>query len=71
MFGFSEEALKKLNKDELISIIQEQYAKHERYEEHMKNLVAEVRKLTSNFVKLKSELTISKNISTVLSRRLV
>ena len=71
MFGFSEEALKKLNKDELISIIQEQYAKHERHEEHMKNLVAEVRKLTSNFVKLKSELTISKNITTVLSRRLV
>ena len=42
MFGFSEEALKKLNKDELISIIQEQYAKHERHGEHMKNLVAEV-----------------------------
>ena len=67
----SEEALKKLNKDELIAIIQEQDVKHERHEEHMENLVAEVRKLTSSFAKLESELAISKNITTVLSGRLV
>ena len=67
----SEEALKKLNKDELIAIIQEQDVKHERQEEHMENLVAEVRKLTSSFAKLESESAISKNIATVLSGRLV
>ena len=71
MPGFSEEALKKLNKDELIAIIQEQDVKHERHEEHMENLVAEVRKLISSFAKLESELAISKNITTVLSGRLV
>ena len=37
----------------------------------MANLVAEVRKLTSRFAKRKSELAISKNITTVLSGRLV
>ena len=51
MSGLSEEALRKLNKDELIIIIQEQYVQHERHEERMKNLFAEVRKLTSSFAK--------------------
>ena len=37
----------------------------------MENRVAEVRKLTSSFGKLKSELAISKNVTTVLSGRLV
>ena len=45
MSRFSEEALRKLNKDELIVIIQEQDVKHERHEEHIENLVAEVREL--------------------------
>ena len=58
MSGFSGEALRKLNKDKSIAIIQEQH-------------VAEVRKLTFSFTKFKSELTISKNITTVLSGRLV
>ena len=35
------------------------------------NLVAEVRKLTSNFAKFEFESAISKNITTVLSERLV
>ena len=68
---FSAEALRKLNKDELIAIIQEQDVKLEKNGEHMENLVAEVRKLTSSFAKLTSELAISKNITTVLSGRLV
>ena len=71
MPGFSAEALRKLNKDELIAIIQEQDVKLEKNGEHMENLVAEVRKLTSSFAKLTSELAISKNITTVLSGRLV
>ena len=71
MPGFSEEALRKLNKDRFIAIIQEQDVKHERHEEHMENLVAEIRKLTSSFAKLESELAISKNITTALSGRLV
>ena len=71
MSGFSEEALRKLNKDELITFIQEQGVKHERHEEHIENLVVEVRKLTSSFAKLESELAISKNITTVLLGRLV
>ena len=37
----------------------------------MENLVAEVRKLTSSLAKLESELAVSKNITTVLSGRLV
>ena len=37
----------------------------------MENLVVEVRKLTSNFTKFESELAISKNITCVLSERLV
>ena len=67
MSGFFKEALKKLNKDELIAIIQGQDVQHERHEEHMENLVVEVRKLSSSLAKLKSELAISKNITTVLS----
>ena len=59
MSGFSEEALRTLNKDELIAIIQEQAVMHERHEEHMENLFAEVRKITSSFGKLKSVLAIS------------
>ena len=55
----------------MIAIIQEQDVKHERHEEHMENLVAEIRKLTFSFAKLESELAISKNITTVLSGRLV
>ena len=70
MSGFSEEALRKLNKDELITFIQEQGVKHEIHEEHIENLVVEVRKLTSSFAKLESELAISKNITTVLLGRL-
>ena len=64
MSKFSEEALRKLKKGELITIIQEQDVKHERHEEHIEDLVAEVRKLTSIFAKLNSELVISKNITT-------
>ena len=71
MSKFSDEALRKLKKGELITIIQEQDVKHERHEEHIENLVAEVRKLTSIFAKLNSELVISKNITTFLSKRLV
>ena len=70
MFGFSEEALRKLNKDGSIAIIQEQDVKHERHVGHTENLVAEVRELTFSFSKLVSELAISKNITTVLSGRL-
>ena len=51
MSGFSEEALRKLNKDELITIIQEQDVTHERHEKHMENLVAEIRKLISKLGK--------------------
>ena len=71
MSGFSEEALRKLNKDELMAIIQEQDIKHERHDKHMKNLVAEVRKITSSFAKLKYVLAISKNIPTLSSERLL
>ena len=59
MPGFSEEALRKLNKDELVAIIKEQDVKHERHEEHMENLFGEVRKITSSFVKLESALAVS------------
>ena len=41
MSGFSEEVMRKLNKDELTAIVQEQDVKHEKHEEHMENLVAE------------------------------
>ena len=71
MSGFSEEALKKLYKDELITIVPEQDVKHGKHEEHMENLVAEVRKLTYSFSKLESELAVSKSVTTVLSKRLV
>ena len=37
----------------------------------MENLSAEVRKLTSSFAKLESEIAISKDFTTVLSERLV
>lgn len=40
MPGFFEEALKKLNKDELIVIIQEQGVSYQRHDKHMENLVA-------------------------------
>ena len=53
------------------AIIQEQDVKHDRNEEHVKNLVADVRKLSSSFAKLEPELVISKNITTVLSERRV
>ena len=52
-------------------IIQEQDVTNERDEEHTKNLVTEVKKLTSNFAKLESTLAMSKNINTVLSGRLI
>ena len=52
-------------------IIQEQDVTNERDEEHTKNLVKEVKKLTSNFAKLESTLAMSKNINTVLSGRLI
>ena len=60
MSGFSKEALKNSNNEELIAIIQEQHVKprkfkHGRHEEHMGKLVAKVRKLTSSFAKLESE----------------
>ena len=72
MSEFSEEALRKSNKHETIANIQEQDVKHERDEKYMENPVAEVKKkLTSSFAKLKSELAISKNTTTVLSGRLV
>ena len=67
MSEFSEEALRKLNKNELIAIIQEQGVKHEKHEEHTENLVAEVRKLTFSFAKLESELAVLKNITAALS----
>ena len=63
MFGFSKKDLKKLKKDDLIVIIQEQDVKRERHEEHMENFDEGIRKLTSNFANLKPELTISKNIT--------
>ena len=52
-------------------IIQEHDVMNESNEEHTKNLVAEVKKLTSNFAKLESKLAMSKNINTALSGRLV
>ena len=52
-------------------IIREQDVTNERDEEHTKNLVTEVKKLTSNFAKLESTLAMSKNINTVLSGRLI
>ena len=63
MFGFSKKDLKKLKKDDLIVIIQEQDVKRERHEEHMGNFDEGIRKLTSSFANLKPELTISKNIT--------
>lgn len=71
MSGFSEEALGKLNKDRLTVTIQEQEVKHDRHEGHIENLVAEVRKVTSNFAKLESEPAIFKNIKTALTKRLL
>ena len=71
MSEFSEEAVRRLNKDGLIAIIQEQDVKHQRHQNNMENLIAEVRKLTSNFEKLKSELAVSKYSTTVLSPKLV
>ena len=53
MSRFSKKTLRKLNKDELVAIIQEQDVKHERHEEHMEDLVAEVKNLTASFTKLK------------------
>lgn len=67
MSVFSQEALRKLNKDELIAIIQGQDVKHERHEQHMENLVVEVRKRSSSLAKAESKLAISKNITTVMS----
>ena len=54
MSEFSGEALRKLNKDELIANI----------------LIAEVKKITSSCAKLESDCAISRNITTVLSGRL-
>ena len=67
MPGFEQKALMKFNKNELIVIIQEQGLRHEKHEEHIENLIAEVRKLTVSFAKLQSKLVISKNITSVLS----
>ena len=67
MPGFAQKALMKFNKNELIVIIQEQGVRHEKHEEHIENLIAEVRKLTVSFAKLQSKLVISKNITSVLS----
>ena len=67
MPGFAQKALMKFNKNELIVIIQEQGVRHEKHEEHIENLIAEVRKLTVSFAKLQSKLVISKNITCVLS----
>ena len=67
MPGFAQEALMKFNKNELIVIIQEQGVRHEKHEEHIENLITEVRKLTVSFAKLQSKLVISKNITSVLS----
>ena len=53
MSRFSKKTLRKLNKDELVGIIQEQDVKHERHEEHMEDLVTEVKNLTASFTKLK------------------
>ena len=52
MSGFSEEAVRRLNKDGLIAIIQEQDVKHQRHQDNMENLIAEVRKLTSNLLQI-------------------
>ena len=69
MSGFSEKALRKLRmnwlplfKSRMLRITDE---------EHVENLVIDVRKLTFTFIKLESGLAISKNITTVLSERLV
>ena len=67
MPGFAQKALMKFNKNELIVIIQEQGVRHEKHEEHIENLIAEVRKLIVSFAKLQSKLVISKNITSVLS----
>ena len=66
MSRFSEEALKTLNKDELIPIIQEQDIDYGRHDEHMENLVAGVEKLTSSLTKFESKSVISENVTIVL-----
>ena len=71
MSGYSEKALMKLNRDELIAIIQKQVVKHGKHEEQLENLVVEVGKLTSSFAKLESELAISTNVPIVLLEILV
>ena len=66
MSRFSEEALKTLNKDELIPIIQEQDIDYGRHDKHMENLVAGVEKLTSSLTKFESKSVISEKVTIVL-----
>ena len=62
MSGFTDEAVKKLSKDNLIRIIQEQKCKGDRNIEKMGNLMNEVRKRNQSFQNLDVYVAIVKKL---------
>lgn len=63
MSGFTDEAVKKLSKDNLIRIIQEQKCKGDRNIEKMGNLTNEVRKRNQSFQNLDVYVAIVKKLA--------
>lgn len=63
MSGFTDEAVKKLSKDNLIRIIQEQKCKGDRNIEKMGNLMNEVRKRNQSFQNLDVYVAIVKKLA--------
>ena len=71
MYNFNSEALKKLNKDDLIAVIQEHQHKGDKCIEKIENLMNEVRKLDEKFQNLHADKAIAKKVNILLSEKTV
>ena len=68
MATYRNESLQSINKKEMISIV---LSLQNKLDQANKKVLEEIRKLSDNFSKLESELSVTKQVNSLLSRRLV
>ena len=71
MAAYTEGTLDKLSKKELIGITLSLQNKVEQYTNVKNDALEEIRKFNENFVKLESEISIVKNVNTLLNKRVI
>ena len=68
MATYRNESLQSINKKEMISIV---LSLQNKLDQANNKVLEEIRKLSDNFSKLESELSVTKQVNSLLSRRLV